>query len=80
MGDMRVCGAAIIHVDADKTITDTGGNEHVLLNPNVLIEVGAAMAEIDSRLPQGGLILGCLHEIAGGLAGRRPWCGRPLPG
>lgn len=44
MGDMRVCGAAIIHVDADKTITDNEGTEHVLLNPNVLIEIGAAMA------------------------------------
>ena len=44
MDDMRVCGAAIIHVDADRTIVDNEGNEHVLLNPNVLIEIGAAMA------------------------------------
>jgi predicted nucleotide-binding protein len=44
MDDMRVCGAAIIHVDADKTITDKDGTDHVLLNPNVLIEIGAAMA------------------------------------
>lgn len=44
MADMRLCGAAIIHVDVDKTITDTGGEEHVLLNPNLLIEIGAAMA------------------------------------
>lgn len=44
MDDMRGCGAAIIHVDVDRTITDNEGNEHVLLNPNVLIEVGAAMA------------------------------------
>lgn len=44
MDDMRNCGAAIIHVDADKTITDSDGSEHVLLNPNVLIEIGAAMA------------------------------------
>ena len=44
MDDMRNCGAAIIHVDADKTIVDKDGNEHVLLNPNVLIEIGAAMA------------------------------------
>jgi predicted nucleotide-binding protein len=44
MGDMRVCGAAIIHVDAGKTIKDTSGDEHVLLNPNILIEIGAAMA------------------------------------
>lgn len=44
MDDMRACGAAIIHVDADRTVTDHEGNEHVLLNPNVLIEIGAAMA------------------------------------
>ena len=44
MDDMRNCGAAIIHVDADKTINDGEGVEHVLLNPNVLIEIGAAMA------------------------------------
>lgn len=44
MDDMRASGAAIIHVDADLTIIDKDGNEHVLLNPNVLIEIGAAMA------------------------------------
>ncbi len=44
MDDMRGAGAAIIHVDAERTIRDTDGNEHVLLNPNVLIEIGAAMA------------------------------------
>ncbi len=44
MDDMRSCGAAIIHVDADRTIIDQESNEHVLLNPNVLIEIGAAMA------------------------------------
>jgi Predicted nucleotide-binding protein containing TIR-like domain len=44
MDDMRGCGAAIIHVDADRTITDSSGEDHVLLNPNVLIEIGAAMA------------------------------------
>jgi len=44
MDDMRGCGAAIIHVDADRTITGQDGEDHVLLNPNVLIEIGAAMA------------------------------------
>lgn len=44
MDDMRASGAAIIHVDADRTVIDKEGNEHVLLNPNVLIEIGAAMA------------------------------------
>lgn len=44
LDDMRSSGAAIIHVDADRTLTDKDGAEHVLLNPNVLIEIGAAMA------------------------------------
>lgn len=44
LDDMRSSGAAIIHVDADRTIVDKDGGEHVLLNPNVLIEIGAAMA------------------------------------
>lgn len=49
MGDMRGCGAAIIHVDADKTIIDKEGQEHVIINPNVLIEIGAAMAFYGKR-------------------------------
>ncbi len=43
MDDMRACGAAIIHVDAEPT----GGDDHSErrnINPNVLIEIGAAMA------------------------------------
>jgi hypothetical protein len=44
MGDMRNSGAAIIHVDAERTIVDKDGTEHLILNPNVLIEIGAAMA------------------------------------
>jgi len=44
MEDMRGCGAAIIHIDVDETLTDSEGAAHVLLNPNVLIEIGAAMA------------------------------------
>lgn len=44
MDDMRDCGAAIIHVDADQKIVDEEGKTHVFLNPNVLIEIGAAMA------------------------------------
>lgn len=44
MDEMRMCGAAIIHVDADNIILDKDDKEHVLLNPNVLIEIGAAMA------------------------------------
>jgi Predicted nucleotide-binding protein containing TIR-like domain len=44
MDDMRSCGAAIIHVDVDITVIDKDNNEHVFLNPNVLIEIGGAMA------------------------------------
>lgn len=44
MADMRSCGAAIIHVDAEHRLMDSEANEHVVLNSNVLIEIGAAMA------------------------------------
>lgn len=44
MSDMRSCGAAIIHVDAEQRLLDSSATEHVVLNPNVLIEIGAAMA------------------------------------
>jgi predicted nucleotide-binding protein len=44
MNDMRDCGAAIIHVEGEMTLIDTEAKEHVVLNPNVLIEIGAAMA------------------------------------
>jgi predicted nucleotide-binding protein len=44
MDDMRGCGAAIIHVEAETTILDHSNVAHVFLNPNVLIEIGAAMA------------------------------------
>jgi predicted nucleotide-binding protein len=42
--DMRLCGAAIIHVDGEQVMLDKDAAEHVVLNPNVLIEIGAAMA------------------------------------
>jgi predicted nucleotide-binding protein len=42
--EMRLCGAAIIHVDAELLLTDADGKEHPVLNPNVLIEIGAAIA------------------------------------
>lgn len=44
MNDMRECGAAIIHVEGEMTLLDAQAQEHVVLNPNVLIEIGAAMA------------------------------------
>lgn len=44
MDDMRGCGAAIIHVDAERTLLDKDANQITLVNENVLIEIGAAMA------------------------------------
>lgn len=44
MNDMRDCGAAIIHVEGEMTLMDPYAQEHIVLNPNVLIEIGAAMA------------------------------------
>lgn len=44
MDDMRSCGAAIIHVDAEETLIDKEATERSIINPNVLIEIGAAMA------------------------------------
>jgi len=41
---MRACGAAIIHVEGELRLTDGAGQEQIVLNPNVLIEIGAAMA------------------------------------
>lgn len=39
LDDMRTSGASIIHVDADRTVTDKDGTKHVLLNPNVELEL-----------------------------------------
>lgn len=44
MEAMRSCSAAVIHVDADQKLIDAEGKETMILNPNVMIEVGAAMA------------------------------------
>jgi hypothetical protein len=44
MDDMRGCGAAVIHVGTELKVMDQQGQEHRMLNPNVLIEIGAAMA------------------------------------
>jgi predicted nucleotide-binding protein len=42
--DMRSCAAGVIHVGAEGKYLDHAGNEHVKINDNVLIEIGAAMA------------------------------------
>jgi len=44
MADLRSCGAAIIHVDEETTLLSKEAVPHIVLNPNVLIEIGAAMA------------------------------------
>jgi len=41
---MQSCIAAIIHIEDEQKLMDAEGNQHVFLNPNVLIEIGAAMA------------------------------------
>jgi predicted nucleotide-binding protein len=49
LGDMRNCSAAIIHVDAEEKLLRQDGQVEIVLNPNVLIEIGAAMALYDRR-------------------------------
>lgn len=49
MNDMRTCSAAIIHVDGELILLDSEAKEHVVINPNVLIEIGAAMALFGRR-------------------------------
>jgi predicted nucleotide-binding protein len=44
MDDMRSCSAAIIHVGKEIKVLDQEGKEHIFVNQNVLIEIGAAMA------------------------------------
>jgi predicted nucleotide-binding protein len=44
LNEMRSCGSAIIHVEGEMTLIDKDAKEHTVLNPNVLIEIGAAMA------------------------------------
>jgi predicted nucleotide-binding protein len=49
MAGMRSCGAAIIHVEDEQHLIDKDGNEQIVINPNVLIEIGAAMALYGER-------------------------------
>lgn len=49
LNDMRSCGAAIIHVEGEEKLINPDGEERVVLNPNVLIEIGAAMALYKKR-------------------------------
>ena len=49
LDDMRSCGAGVIHVGTEQTLIDKDGNEHNLLNLNVLTEIGGAMALWDEN-------------------------------
>lgn len=44
LDEMRSCGAAVIHVGSELRVMDAEGKEYRMLNQNVLIEIGAAMA------------------------------------
>jgi len=44
MDAMRDCDAAVIHVGAEMKLMGQDGQQHNMLNQNVLIEIGAAMA------------------------------------
>lgn len=48
--DMRLCGAGVLHVGSEGKYLDKDGNEHVKINDNVLIEIGAAMALYGKRI------------------------------
>lgn len=49
MEAMRSCGAAIIHIEGERNLADKDGNQYQILNDNVLIEIGAAMALYGQR-------------------------------
>lgn len=44
LDEMRTCQAAVIHVGSELQLLDQEGKTHRMLNQNVLIEIGAAMA------------------------------------
>jgi len=48
--DMRSCIAGIIHIEEERTLIDPTGVEQKILNANVLIEIGAAIALYGKKL------------------------------
>lgn len=48
--DMRECYAGIIHIEGERSLIDTEGNACKMLNENVLIEIGAAIALYSNRI------------------------------
>lgn len=49
LNDMRSCRAGIIHVESAQELIDAEGKKQHILNQNVLIEIGAAMALYPGR-------------------------------
>lgn len=47
--EMRSCFAGVLHIEAEQELLDTAGKVHHVLNENVLVEIGAAMALYSSR-------------------------------
>lgn len=56
--DMRSCQAAVIHVENERELQDPNGKTVKVLNSNVLIEIGAAMALYGKKF-----ILLCQKEV-----------------
>lgn len=48
--DMRACCAGIIHVAEEKLLLDPDGTQYKVLNENVLIEIGAAIALYGNKI------------------------------
>ena len=48
--DMRECCAGIIHIEEERSFIDAEGTPHKMLNENVLIEIGAAIALYGNRI------------------------------
>jgi predicted nucleotide-binding protein len=44
LSSMRTCFAGVIHIEDERDVMDQEGTQYQLLNQNVLIEIGAAMA------------------------------------
>jgi hypothetical protein len=44
LDDMRSTAFAVIHIEDERTLLDETGAQHIYLNQNVLVEIGAAMA------------------------------------
>lgn len=50
LNDMKDCFAGIIHVEGEQKMTDSEGKEHTILNQNVLIEIGSALALYGNKI------------------------------